>query len=479
MGKKNKNKKKNQFDYYNMTAEEQKANAELFSDYEEGEASFLDALNYKVPSAPISQSSFTKQIEAACLSMNTNKTNETEEVEENNDESNNYYFNELDSVISNNHVESHDTDDVIEDDTDEDVDNDDIENNNIYYCDDLVPDNNINDEETDEEEDVDDKVEDTKRSIDIPMIHCRYNNMTGRIIIDDEAIATPVSLICTSTIEIDKEMIPTDPDEYSTIINSIFYYIISCKHPSAILSEDAFEIKFGIFKYINSNRVIFFRQNGFVYVYILDEDMRDTFFDIADVVNMDEDRFIRYVVGAAYAANTMHNTFMHDDEDEVESVMEERHNINDIIEYIESNFEVDHVGHDNSGDVFTRLHVMNIDTFVPAIRTKLDDLLMADDDEDDEEETEDDGSSYDYSRVDHSAIEELEEFDDYDDDDIDVDDYPDNEDLATNTDNIDQMMENIESTEDIINSKKSNDSTVEKVATNESHNNMTVKIHRR
>ena len=64
MSKKN---KKNKVDYFNMTPEEQMANAEMFHDVEQGEVSFLDALNYKVPTGPIAQSDYTKQIEKACL----------------------------------------------------------------------------------------------------------------------------------------------------------------------------------------------------------------------------------------------------------------------------------------------------------------------------------------------------------------------------------------------------------------------------
>jgi hypothetical protein len=96
MGKKN---KKTYVDYFDMTPEEQKANAERFNSYERGEISFLDVLNYKVPNAPVRQSDYKKQIERACLGI----------ISDNNDDN---YVDEISNILndhkSDNHTECND-----------------------------------------------------------------------------------------------------------------------------------------------------------------------------------------------------------------------------------------------------------------------------------------------------------------------------------------------------------------------------------
>ena len=437
MGKKNK--KKIKFDFYenDISVEEQRANAELFDELENGEASILDVLNYKGPNAPISQSGFTRQIESACFDMKPVIDDESE------DDSHIEYENTVSECIQRKPNYDETTNEYVEE------------------CVESL------DDETEEVYDVTDEIieNDNTSKYRVPQIHCTYNHMTGRVIIDDEAIPTVISPIYTATIETDPEFIPTDPDEFSTLISRIFFYIISRKHPTVIVSEETFEIKFSIFANIESDRFIFFRNNGFVFVYVLDEDMRDTFYGVKDVYNMDDETFLRYLVGTAFISNNMHNVFMYNDEDEFDCVMEERHNINELIAYIEQNADVEYAGHNSSsGNVMTRLHVFNMDKFVNDVRNTLEDLILTDDDEDDENE-------YDYEKIEEDGDDITEEEMD---DDIDVTDYPDDDDMMTNTDDIDQLFEEMESSDNIASSAlatKVEETTVEKVATVDSSKN--------
>ena len=159
---------------------------------------------------------------------------------------------------------------------------------------------------------------------------------------------------------------------------------------------------------------------------------------------------------------------MYNDEDEVESVMEERHDIKRLMKMIENDPSTVYAGHNASGDAMSRMKVTDLKAFIADVQESieaLNDYSEISDDFDDDDDVDDDDS---------------EEFDD--DDDIDVTDYPDIEDSHTNTDDIDQMFDELESIDDGVSSKvtsttvKSTTITVE----DDSTDTMTVHvIHRR
>ena len=158
----------------------------------------------------------------------------------------------------------------------------------------------------------------------------------------------------------------------------------------------------------------------------------------------------------------MHNMFMYMDEDEVETIMCARHDIKSLISRIEKNSDAEYAGHNSSGgNVMMRMHVIDLDAFRSSVRMEMNDILLDNDDDDDEYDIE-----YDEDNTNN---------DNEDTDDIDVSDYPDM-DMATSTDDIDDMMENIEPVENI-----TKNSTIEKVVPNNStgDKSMTVPVYRR
>lgn len=438
MSKKN---KKRKVDYFDLTPEEQMANANMFHNVEKGEASFLDALNYKVPTAPIAQSDYTRQIERACLGIK-----ETDEETS--------YFAEVDNVISdasrsNNHSTTDDDNTIPYTYTDSHEDKPDV---NVY----------INENDTDEDKITDDG---------LSRVHFHYEPIVGKMIITDGLVSTPVSVCHTSAIDINQELIPDDDDALGHMLSKIFFYIISCKHPAVIVSEDAFEIECSMYAMININRFIFFKNNGFVYAYIIEEDERDAFYSVMDIFNMNNEELLRYVIGAAYAVSNVNSIFQYNDEDEVESLMEARHDIKGLIKLIDEDPETQYAGHNATRSVMNRLGVVNLQKTVEDVRGLLDNLTDEIDDDDDDED--------DY-------IEDIESDDEDDDDDIDVTDFPDI-DMATNTDDIDDMLECIEPTESVISMTKTTSTEtveavvgIEKVEATDSDDDMVLPvIHRR
>lgn len=416
MGKKKKN--KHNIDYYDMTPEEQKANAERFNKYERGEISFLDALNYEVPTAPtMGGSNFKKQIEIACFGSC--------DVDE-------------DTKYEN------DICDALNDRESDDSNNDDETCEYIPYSS-LVQNKEITEETNDnihtnvKTEENEDKPE-VKRIVDnIPRISFAYNPVIGKMLIDDGYVTTPVSITHTSSIELNQDNIPMDSDAFGTLLSRIYFFIISCKHPAVIMSEDVFNTEFTIFSKLDYNKFIFFKNKGFVYAYVLDEGESDNFYSVIKIFNMDDDSILRYVIGAAFASNTMHNIFMYNDEDEVESVMDDRHSIKELIKLIEDDPGTEYAGHNSGGDVESRMRVTDLQTFISDVYSTLEDLIEYDDEDDDD----------DTYNIPNSDCDDSEDDDEDDDDDnIDVNNFPDIDDQTSDTDEINNLLDSIESSDE-------------------------------
>lgn len=407
-----KNKKNQQFDYFNMSPEEQKANAEIFHRVEQGEASILDALNYKVKSAPIAQSDYKRQIAEACFGIINTKETDVDDAYD----VDHAYMAEVDNLICNSVAHAMHDDNYSDSMTENDPD--------IVS----VP-TNFELEENDDANDTESTMEALMDNV--ARIRFRYDSITGKMFIEDGLVSTPVSVACSSSIELNSDMIPDDVDSFGQMLSKIFYYIITCKHPAVIISEDAFNIEFSMYAELNFNKYVFFKNNGYVYLYVIDEGESSNFYSVADIFKMTDEDLLRYVVCAAYAANTVHNSFMHDDEDEVESVMDARHCIKELITLIEEDPETKYAGHQASGDVMTRMKVNDLQSLVADVRCILDNLLHVDDEDDEDEDDVDDTD------------------DDCDIDDIDVNDFPD-VDFMTGTNDIDDMLESIESTDELV-----------------------------
>jgi hypothetical protein len=254
-------------------------------------------------------------------------------------------------------------------------------------------------------------------------------------------VTTPVSVCHTSSINLNEDNIPTDSDGFGALLSKIYYFIISCKHPAVIMSQETFEIEFSVFSKLNFNKFIFFKNNGFVYAYVLDAGEMDNFYSVIDIFKMEDNDILRYVVGAAYASNTMHNIFMYNDEDEVESVMEARHSVKELVKLIDDDTDTEYAGHNSSGDVISRMKVTDLQTFVSDVYSILEDLIESEDDDDDENPYDID----DESDSDDDSEEDTELEDDDDDDDISINDFPDDT-ISTDISDINSMIDSIDST---------------------------------
>lgn len=459
MSKKN---KKHKVDYFNMTPEEQMANAEMFHDVEQGEVSFLDALNYKVPTGPIAQSDYTRQIERACLGV----------IEKDEDET---YLSEVDHAIGF-VTDEPDVDKNISNMDDNTNDVEVTEKEYISYSEVKSDFGIYKDSDVEEEVTIDNcakgnvienNVTETRtkeKDERIAPIYFTYEPIVGKVIIDDGLVPTAVSVYHSTSIQLQEENIPDDSDTVAQLISKLFYYIITCKHPAVIMSEETFELEFSLLEKINVNKFVLFKNNGFVYVYVMDEEEINNFYSVTEIFNMDDNDLLRFMISTAIASKSPHNAFLYNDEDEVDSVMEARHDVKYLMNMIYSDSDTRYTGHYASNDILNRMGVTDLQTFTQDVYDLIENLTVTMNDEDNDPDTD---------------IEE--DFDD--EDDIDVTDYPDIE-MTTDTDDIDQMFEELESADDILASKiettVTQTSTIIKANDTDSDDDMTVPvIHRR
>jgi hypothetical protein len=268
----------------------------------------------------------------------------------------------------------------------------------------------------------------------IPRIHFTHNSVIGKMLIDDGYVATPITICATSSIELNKENIPEDDDAFGELISKIYHYIITCKHPAVIMSKETFEIEFSIFAKINFNRFKFFKHDDYVFAYVIDEKEIDNFYKVIDIYKMDNEATLRYIVGTAYACNTMHNIFMYNDEDEVLSVMGDRNSVKELIALIYDDPKTEYSGHNVSTDILSTMHVINLKSLISDMYATLDDLIELEDEDDDDDDTDDD--TYDIPISTSSDDDETEEYSD----DTSVENFPD-----TSPEDIGALMDDIES----------------------------------
>jgi hypothetical protein len=166
------------------------------------------------------------------------------------------------------------------------------------------------------------------------------------------------------------------------------------------------------------------------------------------IFNMNNDALLRYVIGTAYACNTMHNIFLYNDEDEVANVMEDRNDVKALLDLVVDDPATCYAGHNSARDVLNRMKVTDLIPFISSMYSTLDDLIVSEDYDDEDDMNE---SDYANDDMDDSENDETDESDDDDedsddedesDDEVSVDDFPtDDEFSAIDNDDIESLFD--------------------------------------
>ena len=377
-------KKKN---YFDLSVEEQKAQMEAFDALEHGEISMLDIMNYDVPSGSVvnRKSDYTKQLENFLFEdeKETDYASELESVLIGEDESESVYPTSFKTDFEKMLNIEHEAPEIKKEEVSVTVEENTDETKTTYKKSEVVV-----------KPSTETKKEVVSGSSDysVPEINIRYSEPTGRILIDDGLISTPVSVLHSVAVNFDDSLYPDDPDSMGDLLSQIFKCIIACKHPAVIIPKKQFEDEFAIYQSVDNSRFLFFyhRITESVFCYVIDKKSRETMYNISDFYpSIDERAFLKFFIGAAFACGTNHNCFMFEDEDEVEEVSKVRNNVRALTKLIESDPNTTYSGdHYGSNDVYESLNVISHSQFMYETRQILQDFILEDDyyDEDDEDE---------------------------------------------------------------------------------------------
>lgn len=175
-----------------------------------------------------------------------------------------------------------------------------------------------------------------------------------------------------------------DDDEAGSIFSELFYYIITKKVPTMIISESEFELGFGIFSKVNS-KYVFFKKDSYVLIYTIDKDEYDEFYNL---MGLDSDfipiEVIKAMVNVAKELDKSSLKFTFTQSYLVDVLVDFSHeNIDLFIDMVSKDAEfAGHQSFTSSSDVWKRLRVLDFDTFVSSVEDKLKERTL--DDEDDE-----------------------------------------------------------------------------------------------
>lgn len=383
--------KKKKKDYFDLSVEEQKAQMEAFDALESGEISMLDIMNYDVPSgsAVNKKSDYTKQLENF-LFADGETIDYTDKLESAliGDDDNIYpqsFKTDFEKMLDIEHKPSEIKREEISASVEENIG----ETKTTYEkCEAVVKPST----------EADKKVVNESQNYYVPEIDIRYNKPTGRILIDDGLISTPISVLHSLAVDFDNSLYPDDPDSMGDLLSQIFKYMVACKHPSVIIPKKQFEDEFAIYQSVDNSRFVFFYHaiTESVFCYLIDKKSRETLYNISDFYpSIDEHELLKFFIGAAFACGTSHNCFMFNDEDEVEEVANVRNDVRALTKLIESDPNTTYSGdHYGSNDVYKSLNVISHSQFINDTYQILQDFIIEDDDDDIEDEDEYDEEEY-------------------------------------------------------------------------------------
>lgn len=143
-----------------------------------------------------------------------------------------------------------------------------------------------------------------------------------RVIVDDHISPTTLSLKYINLTEINFCEDDYDADEIGSIINDMYFYIITCKHPFAVIDNKRFENDIKKFKSINTDRFIIVSVDYYYLLYLIDEESKNKFLDIPEIYNMDDKRMLQFMITMCYNAGATQNIFFNDDIDYIRSYKE-------------------------------------------------------------------------------------------------------------------------------------------------------------
>ena len=232
---------------------------------------------------------------------------------------------------------------------------------------------------------------DNTSKIGLRPISYRINHALNRVVLSDGISPTALSLNQIGFANITDEYLSMekDADEVGSIISLLALYIISCKHPTAIINAIEFDKYFYNVESMDTGKFLIMchsDNDDLFLLYYIDSKSEESFLNLIKENNYDYSEALKMIVSMAYAAGECHNIFLIDDESYVK----------DYINFTKGNaMKFISMVHDDEktvmnpdadpdrDDNITRLDVIDLIELQADARNLL--LEMADDDDDEED----------------------------------------------------------------------------------------------
>ena len=137
------------------------------------------------------------------------------------------------------------------------------------------------------------------------------NDVLQRVLIDDGVSPTTVSLMCVNLTFLDDEY-ERDSSEIADMISTIFFYLISCKFPFAVIPTNEFDEIFKKYIDFDDRKFIIIGCDYYQLLYYMDLEERNKLLSIPDAYHMDMNTTLKFFVTLAYETGRTHNIFFGD-----------------------------------------------------------------------------------------------------------------------------------------------------------------------
>lgn len=212
------------------------------------------------------------------------------------------------------------------------------------------------------------------------------NDILNRIVVNDGISPTTLSMDYIDFTDI----VPGtfDPDELGSIITELFVYIISCKHPFAIIDDIEFEEKFKNIGSVNSDKFMVttadISSKEYFLLYYIDQDSREEFLNLSEKYNLSDVMTLKLFVSLAYKTGETHNILLIEDDRYLNSFMNGYKNADQFIDMVMNDADTMTIGDVESEHIsaYERLNVIDAEKLQSSVRELLSKLTGDDDDDD-------------------------------------------------------------------------------------------------
>lgn len=144
-----------------------------------------------------------------------------------------------------------------------------------------------------------------KAEVNLRGIKVNFDPLVGRLCINDHISPTTMALQYISFTNIIDESF--DPSDLADEIVLLYTYVLSCKHPYAVITQAEFESVFKKYESFDTNKFIIIMIDHYFMLYYIDSENKNNLIDIPDYYKFSDKQLLQFFVTLALRAGETHN----------------------------------------------------------------------------------------------------------------------------------------------------------------------------